>query len=128
MTSVKRLPSTSRLAQPLPLETVRDLLGLARAMYAAQKKRGNHATARRLQHAGEKLRRALALAVRHGAAVALADAWRLANEAIGELAREQAIAQEDLGRVIDEISARVNARRFGPNDREAGRDKRIKRG
>lgn len=107
------------------METVRDLLGITRAMYAAQKKRGNHATARRLQYAGEKLRRALALAVRDGAHE---NAWRLANEAISAIAHEQANAHEDLGRVIDEAAKRVHARQFGSSDREAGRDKRIRRG
>lgn len=110
------------------METVRDLLGIARAMYAAQKKRGNHGTARRLQYAGEKLRRALTLAVRDGDAVAHENAWRLANEAIRAIAHEQAKAQEDLTRVIDEAAKRVHARQFGPDDRETERDKRIKRG
>jgi hypothetical protein len=47
---------------PLPLEAVRDLLGIARAMYAAAKRSGATAEVAELAEIGKKLRLALELA------------------------------------------------------------------
>lgn len=128
MTSVKPLPPPGHPPQPLPTETVRDLLGIARAMYAAQRQRGNHAVARRIRGAGEKLRHALVLAMRDGDAAAHERAWDLADDALSIIAFEQQMAPEDLGRAIAVTAQRMHLRRHGPDNRDAKRADRIKRG
>jgi hypothetical protein len=69
----------------LPIEIVRDLLGIVRILYALHRRQGNHGSARELQRAGRQLRRALELAIRKGDAAAHVAAWRLANDAISTM-------------------------------------------
>lgn len=119
----------ARAPNPLPIETVRDLLGIVRALYAFQRERGNHGHARELQGAGSRLRQALALAIRKGDAAAHAEAWRLADDAIATIARIQGSIGDDLSIAVRLASERVQRRRFyGDDQRRARREARIKRG
>jgi hypothetical protein len=113
---------------PLPIETVRDLLGVVRALYAFQRQKGNHGYASDLQGAGKQLREALALAIRKGDASAHAQAWRLADEAIATIARIQGSVGDDLSLAVRLASNRVQRRHFNESDRETRRQARIKRG
>jgi len=113
---------------PLPIETVRDLLGVVRALYAFQRQKGNHGYANDLQGAGKQLREALSLAIRKGDASAHARAWRLADEAIAIIARIQGSVGDDLSLAVRLASNRVQRRHFNDGDREARRLARIKRG
>jgi len=123
-------PSESALhaPNPLPIETVRDLLGVVRALYAFQRQKGNHGYARDLQGAGSRLREALALAIRKGDAAAHVRAWHLADEAIATIARIQGSVGDDLSLAVQLASNRVQLRHFNESDREARRLARIKRG
>ena len=126
-----KLPDLSaRTPNPLPIETVRDLLGIVRALYALARGKGNHGHARELQAAGRQLREALALAVRQANAEAHAQAWCLADQAIATVARIQGSVGDDLSIAVRLASARVQRRHFnGPcSDRQARREARIKRG
>lgn len=118
----------SRAPNPLPIETVRDLLGIVRVLYALHRSKGNHRYARDLQHAGKQLRRALELAIRKGDCEAHSAAWQLANEAIAAIARVQGSVGDDLAVVVRLASERVKDRHFAKNDRETRRQARIKRG
>ena len=113
---------------PLPIETVRDLLGIVRALFAFHRGKGNHGYARELQAAGVRLRSALALAIRKGDAQAHAHAWRLADEAIASIARIQGSRGDDLAVAVRLASDRVQRHHFAGDDREARRHARIKRG
>ena len=114
---------------PLPIETVRDLLGIVRALYALQRAKGNHGYARDLQRAGAQLRDAISLTIRKGDADAGARAWRLADEAIATIARVQGSAGDDLAVIVRLASDRVQRRQFsGEREREVRRQARIKRG
>ena len=126
--TIKPLEIPTRAPNPLPIETVRDLLGIVRALYALHRSKGNHGYARELQGAGKRLRRALELAVRKGDSEAHASAWRLANEAIASIARVQGPLGDDLSTAVRLASERVKVRHFRPDDREARRQARIKRG
>ncbi len=126
--TIKPLHLSSRAPNPLPIETVRDLLGIVRALYAFQRQKGNSGYARELQGAGERLREALSLAIRKGDAEAHAEAWRLADEAIATIARGQGSLGDDLSVAVRLASDRVQRRHFKGNDREARRQARIKRG
>ncbi len=126
--TIKPLELPTRAPNPLPIETVRDLLGIVRALYALQRSRGNHGYARDLQGAGKRLRRALELAIRKGDSEAHALAWQLANEAIATIARVQGPLGGDLAVTVRLASERVQARHFKPDDRQARRAARIKRG
>ena len=117
-----------RAPNPLPIETVRDLLGIVRALYAFQRQKGNLGYARELQAAGGRLREALALAIRRGDAEAHTEAWRLADAAIATIARVQGSLGDDLSLAVRLASARVQRRHFKGDDREARRQARIKRG
>jgi len=119
---------SARAPNPLPIETVRDLLGIVRALYALQRQRGNHSYARQLQAAGRRLRAALALAIRKGDTEAHAEAWRLADEAIVTVARVQGSVGDDLSLAVRLASDRVQRHHFSGDDREARRQARIKRG
>ncbi|HEY0469296.1 MAG TPA: hypothetical protein VGC79_34125 [Polyangiaceae bacterium] len=119
---------SARAPNPLPIETVRDLLGIVRALYAFQRAKGNHGYARELQGAGGRLREALALAIRKGNADAHAEAWRLADDAIATIARVQGSLGDDLATAVRLASARVQRRHFNSDDRRARREARIKRG
>jgi len=122
-------PSDSaRAPNPLPIETVRDLLGIVRALYAFQLKKGNRGHARALHGAGSQLREALALAIRKGDAEAHVQAWRLADEAIATVARVHGALGDDLSLAVQLASTRVQRRHFKGDDREARRQARIKRG
>ena len=116
------------MSSPLPIETVRDQLGIVRALYVLHRNKGNHGHARALQGAGTQLRRALELAVRQADANAHAEAWQLANQAIVTVARVQGNFADDLGAVVRLASERVKRRRIETVDREARRHARIKRG
>ena len=120
--------SAVQAANPLPIETVRDLLGVVRALYAFQRQKGNLGYARDLQGAGSRLREALSLAIRKGDAAAHAQAWRLADEAIATIARVQGSVEDDLSLAVRLASNRVQRRHFNEGDREARRRARIKRG
>jgi len=124
----KPLETTSRAPNPLPIETVRDLLGIVRALYALHRSKGNHGCARDLQGAGKRLRRALELAIRKGDSEAHAEAWQLANEAISAVARVQGQPGDDLSTAVRLAAERVKVRHFKAEDRDARRQARIKRG
>jgi hypothetical protein len=126
--TTKRTELPVRAGNPLPIQTVRDLLGIVRVLYAMQRAKGNHGHARELQSAGQRLRRALELAIRNGDGNAHAVAWQLANDAIAAIARVQSRAGDDLTSVVRLASERVQGKRFGTEDREARRQARIKRG
>ena len=126
--TIKPLEPPSRAPNPLPIETVRDLLGIVRALYALQRSKGNHGYARELQGAGKRLRRALELAIRKGDSDAHTQAWRLANEAISTIARVQGQPGDDLTMAVRLASERVKVRHFVLENREARRQARIKRG
>ena len=124
----------TQIADPLPIETVRDLLGIVRVLYALQRSRGNHGHARELQGAGKRLRRALELVMHPGDRQAHAAAWQLAEAAIASIARvqSQSRAGDDLAAVVRLASERVRGRsseaQFKLADRDARRQARIKRG
>jgi hypothetical protein len=124
---VKRLPPPSYAPNPLPIETVRDLLGIVRVLYALHRGKGNHGLARELQRAGRELRRALELAIRKGDTAAHAEAWRLANDAIGRISWAQS-SHDDLTAAVRLATGRVSGRQYPPADRDAKRAARIKRG
>jgi len=116
-------------SSPLPIETVRDLLGIVRTLYVLHRNKGNHGHARALHGAGTQLRRALELAVRRADdANANAEAWRLSNLAIVTVARVQGNFADDLAAVVRLASDRVQRRRPVTIDRDAKRHARIKRG
>jgi hypothetical protein len=124
----------TQVADPLPIETVRDLLGIVRVLYALQRGKGNHGHARELQSAGKRLRRALELVMHPGDRQAHAAAWQLAEAAIATIARVQSTSRagDDLTAVVRLASERVRGRsggaQFKLEDREARRQARIKRG
>jgi len=126
--TLKPPAASSPPANPLPIETVRDLLGIVRALYALQRQKGNHGYARELQGAGGRLREALSLAVRKGDSEAHRQAWRLAEQAIATIARVQGSLGDDLAIAVRLASDRVQRRHFRADDREARRQARIKRG
>ena len=126
--TTKPSDSGARTPNPLPIETVRDLLGIVRALYAFQLRKGNRGHARALHGAGNRLREALALAIRKGDAEAHAQAWRLADEAIATVARVHGSLGDDLSLAVQLASTRVQRRHFKGEDREARRQARIKRG
>jgi len=95
---------------PLPIEVVRDLLGIARAAYAVHLRKGNRGIAARLKRAGEDLRRALALAVRDGSPTAHHRAWHLANWAAEGIARETCMGHETIGHAVDVTAQRMRSR------------------
>ena len=118
----------TRAPNPLPIETVRDLLGIVRALYALHCGKGNRGYARDLLGAGRRLRSALDLAVRKADSDAHAEAWRLADEAIATIARVQGPFGDDLALTVRLASERVQTRHFKGGDRNARRAARIKRG
>ena len=123
----------ARTSNPLPLDVVRDLLGIVRALYAFQRARGNRGNARDLQGAGVGLRRALELVRESGDEQKHAAAWQLADQAIATIARVQGrgSAGDDLTAVVRLASdrvARLRRDRFTLEDRHARRQARIKRG
>ena len=119
-----------RDSKPWPRETVRDLLGIVRALYALHRSQGNHGHARELEAAGKRLRRALELMSETGTAAVQATAWELADTAIVTIARVQSRSPggDDLKAVVRIASERVKGRDFKLADREARRQARIKRG
>jgi hypothetical protein len=122
---------SARPPNPLPIETVRDLLGIVRALYALAREKRNHGHARELHGAGGRLRQALALAIRKGDSAAHAQAWRLADEAIATVARVQGSVADDLSSAVRLASERVQRRHFDGDHRQtrqARREARIKRG
>ena len=126
--TIKPFEFPSYAPNPLPIETVRDLLGIVRVLYALHRSKGNHGYARELHGAGKRLRRALELAIRKGDSEAHVDAWRLANEAISTVARVQSSLGDDLTAAVRLASERVAARHFKLPNRDARRQARIKRG
>ena len=104
---------------PLPIETVRDLLGIVRALYALARQKGNHGHARELHGAGGRLRQALALAIRKGDTDAHAHAWRLADQAIATVARIQGSVADDLSIAVRLASDRVQRHHFNIDARES---------
>jgi hypothetical protein len=124
----KRLSERVHGPNPLPIETVRDLLGIVRVLYALHRRQGNQGNARELQQAGRKLRRALELAIRNGDAAAHSEAWRLATEAIDVIGQVQRRSHEDLAVAVRLATERVATKHYQPLDREAKRAARIKRG
>lgn len=127
-TKPQELPA--RDGNPWPRETVRDLLGIVRALYALQRGKGNHGHARELQDAGKRLRRALELMSEFSADEVQAAAWKLTDAAIATIARVQSRSHtgDDLTAVVRLASARVKGRSFSLADRDARRQARIKRG
>lgn len=121
-------PRGPHAPNPLPIETVRDLLGIVRALYAVQRQKGNHGHARELHRAGGQLRQALTLATHPGEGAAQIEAWRLADEAIAIIARVQGANGDDLSIAVQFASSRVQCRHFQSNDRDARRRARVKRG
>jgi hypothetical protein len=117
-------------ANAWPAETVRDLLGIVRALYALQRSKGNHGPARELADAGKRLRHALELMSETGTAEVQASAWKLADAAIATIARVQSRSHggDDLTAVVRLASERVKGRWFKLADRDERRQARIKRG
>ncbi len=117
-------------APPLPIETVRDLLGIVRVLYALQRGKGNFGHARELRLAGKRLRRALELVSEASGSDAHAAAWQLANAAIASIAHVQknSRAGDDLTAVVRIASERVKPLHFKLEERDARRQARIKRG
>jgi hypothetical protein len=77
---------TGRRDEPLPVREVRDLLGLARALYAARKERGaGKVELDRLALAGRRLRHAIHLAALPGPNN-MSAAWFQAEQAVVDLA------------------------------------------
>ncbi|HET7539621.1 MAG TPA: hypothetical protein VFK05_07110 [Polyangiaceae bacterium] len=115
---------------PLPIDVVRDLLGIARAAYAVHLRKGNRGIAARLKRAGEDLRRALALAVKDGGPVANERAWYLASSAAQVIARETCMGRETLGHAVEVTAQRMRSRAQQSviDSRTARRERRIKRG
>ena len=72
---------------PFPFDTVRDLVGLLRALYAATKRQGNHE--RRLQaiaRVGRELQRAAEMARAHQpGSLGFKSAWQRAEQAVHAL-------------------------------------------
>ncbi len=127
-TKPQELPT--RAVHAWPAETVRDLLGIVRALYALQRSKGNHGPARELEAAGKRLRHALELMSETGTAANQATAWKLADAAIAAIARVQSRSHggDDLTAVVRLASERVKGRRFKLADRDERRQARIKRG
>ena len=130
---VTRPELSNHPADPLPLETVRDLLGIVRVLYALQRSQGNHGHARELESAGRRLKRALELMKQPGDRNSHADAWQLAEAAIASIARVQrSSGAGDLRAVVRLASERVRRKKsageFQLEDREVRRRARIKRG
>lgn len=83
-----------RPEEPLPVETVRDLLGLARGLYALAKDRKATAQMRELEAIGRDFREALELAKAGPGTLGGRAAWSHAER-----------ATERLGLVIDSLTA-----------------------
>jgi hypothetical protein len=114
---------------PLPIETVRDLLGIVRVLYAFHRSKGNHGAAKMLQQAGRQLRRALEIAIRKGDTNAHEQAWQLADAAITAIGRVQlSSGGGDLSVAVKLAADRVTVKHYPLVDREAKRAARIKRG
>lgn len=129
MDDSKRIGERARGPSPLPVETVRDLLGVVRVLFALHRGKGNHGFAKDLQRAGQRLRGALALSLRPNDADANVKAWALANEAIQIIGRVQMNTPTSaLTEAVELAAARVTVRRSALVDREAKRQGRIKRG
>lgn len=77
----------SRRDDPLPIEAVRDLLGIARSLYAARKGQGaSAAELARIAKIGRLLDDAIGLAARYApGSVGARAAWRKAEDAIALL-------------------------------------------
>ena len=132
--TTKPLDNAKLASTTIPVETVRDLLGIVRVLYALQRDKGNHGHARELQSAGKRLRRALELVKAPADRGAHAEAWKLADLAIATIARVQSNSRagDDLTTVVrlasERVHARGGARQFKLEDRELRRQARIKRG
>lgn len=125
----KRIGERTSGPGPLPVETVRDLLGVVRVLFAFHRAKGNHGFAKDLERAGHRLRGALALSLRPNDADANAKAWTLADEAIRLIGRVQRNTPTSaLTEAVELAAARVTVRRSALVDRDAKRQGRIKRG
>jgi hypothetical protein len=71
----------------LPIEAVRDLLGITRAMYAAAKRDGDTARMLELSNIGKQLTTALELGKTQPDTIGHRAAWEHAEEATGKLVR-----------------------------------------
>jgi hypothetical protein len=99
----------SRRDDPFPLEAVRDLLGLMRSLYAAQKEAGaSPADLEALARAGKDLQEALSLAAssRPGT-LGYAAAWKRAEDAtaragglVEEAMSAQPVVKAAVGRIV----------------------------
>jgi hypothetical protein len=105
----------------LPVEAVRDLLGIARAMYAARKREGELAALGELAEIGKKLALALKLGQGDPDTMGHRAAWGHAEEATSRLMK--LITASTLAAPIVEAAA-TRLRRIGPHapaDRDAKR-------
>lgn len=113
-------------AAPFPFEAVRDLIGILRAMYAAERA-GRHDVQRlrRIQRVAERLRLAQELALEHEPeTLGHAAAWRHAEHATRELGELVDLTTpleptlEAASRRVTELS-RSDARRLGLKHRRS---------
>jgi hypothetical protein len=112
----------------LPLEAVRDLLGIARAMYAAKKREGIFDVLPELEAIGKKLALALKLGRGDPDTIGHRAAWGHAEEATSRLMK--LITVSTLAAPIVEAAA-IRVRRIGrqsPSEREEKREARKGRG
>jgi hypothetical protein len=102
----------SRQAPSFPLDAARDLLGVVRALYAAQKHVGvGPERSRKTMEVGRKLGRAIALAAQHAPGTEGHDAaWALAEQAAAE-ARSLTDILLPADRVVAAGAERVRRRR-----------------
>lgn len=75
------------MTRQLPLEAVRDLIGIARAMYLAAKRDGASARAAELAEIGKRLKHALDLGMTDPRSLGHRAAWSHAEEATSRLMR-----------------------------------------
>jgi hypothetical protein len=95
----------------IPLEAVRDLLGIARAMYAAAKRQGASADVEELAEIGKKLKLALDLAKKAGPdSIGHRAAWDHAEVACSRLIRLIS-ATTPAAPIVEAATVRI--RRFG---------------
>jgi hypothetical protein len=105
----------------LPLEAVRDLLGIARAMYAARQREGALVALPELAEIGQKLKLALKLGQGDPETMGHRAAWTHAEEATGRLMK--LITAATLAAPIVEAAA-VRLRRLGPQPAPEREEKR----
>lgn len=97
----------SRRDQPFPREQVRDVLGICRALYRAERASAHPSPVRlqRLARIGDDLRVALELAEAGPDTVGHRAAWQRAEDAVRALGAEQSITEPLLPVVVAAVGA-----------------------